>query len=81
MFSRFETRDLKVYSIMDTKHASCGDTLSTARALRWNVSDSQRATLEAVFAVNQYPDIETRENLALVVQQTETSVRVRIVDR
>ena len=50
---------------------------STRRRTRTNCTSRQLESMEAVFAVNQYPDFKSREALADAIDLSEARIQVR----
>lgn len=51
--------------------------VSNRRRSRINYTPDQLKSLEAVFAVNQYPDFNSREALADAIDLTEARIQVK----
>ena len=50
---------------------------STRRRTRTNYTSRQLQSMEAVFAVNHYPDFKSRQALADAIDLTEARIQVR----
>jgi len=54
--------------------------ISNPRRSRVNFTPYQLESMEAMFAVNQYPDYKSREALADAIGLTEARIQVNIIE-